>query len=234
MGHKDLRRAKMFNIKHITTAVLLGVSATAAMASEVYIDQAGSTTTINVTQTGTTNIVSGDINTTNPAIVSGDGIALDVTQDGDYNEAAIKLDTATSANVDYTATGSNNVFDVYVDGGSSNITDVTVTGDANRVSVCGSNDGAASSMVAGVSTSGPLCSSGISANNVTNTIGITGDTNIVNVEVASLAGTTNTVNIGATTISNNNIVNIEQTNTDVNIVDVAVDGNTNVVNIIQN
>ena len=224
----------MFNIKHITTAVLLGVSATASLASEVYIDQAGSTTTINVTQTGTTNIVSGDLNTTNPAIVSGDGIALDITQDGDYNEAAVKLDTATSADVDYTATGSNNVFDVYIDGGSSNVVSSTVTGDGNRVSVCGSNDGTANAIVAGVSTSGPACSTGISANNVTNTINITGDTNIVNAQVASLAGTTNTVNIGATTTSNNNIVNIEQTNVDVNIVDVSVDGNTNVVNIIQN
>jgi hypothetical protein len=224
----------MFKIKSITIAVLLGVSASVAWASEVYIEQAGSTTTINVTQTGTTNIVSGDINTTTPAIVSGDGIALDITQDGDYNEAVVKLDTATSANVDYTAIGSNNVFDVYVNGGSSNVVSSTVTGDGNRVSVCGSNDGTANAIVAGVSTSGPTCSTGISANNVTNTVNITGDTNIVNVEVASLAGTTNTVNIGATTISNNNIINIEQTNTDVNTVDVSVDGNTNVVNIIQN
>jgi hypothetical protein len=224
----------MFNIKHITTAVLLGVSATASLASEVYIEQAGSGTTINITQTGTSNIVSGDLNTTDPAIVSGDSIGLDITQDGDYNEAAVKLDTATSADVDYTATGSNNVFDVYVDGGSNNTVTATVTGDANRISVCGSNDGTASAVVSGVSTSGPACSTGISANNITNTITINGDTNIVNAEVASLAGTTNTVNIGGTTISNDNIINIEQTNVDVNIVDVAVDGNTNVVNIIQN
>lgn len=224
----------MFKIKQITIAVLLGVSATASLASEVYIDQAGSTTTINVTQTGTTNILSGDLNTTDPAIVSGDGIGLDITQTGDYNEAAVKLNTATSADVDYTATGSNNIFDVYVNGGSSNIVTATVTGDANRISVCGTNDGTANAIVAGVSTSGPACSTGISANNVTNTITINGDTNIVNAEIASLAGTTNTVNIGGTTISNNNIVNIEQTNVDVNIVDVAVDGSTNVVNIIQN
>lgn len=224
----------MIKIKHITAAILLGVSANAVLASEVYIDQAGSTTTINITQTGTTNIVSGDINTTNPAIVSGDGIGLDVTQTGDYNEAAIKLDTATSADIDYTATGSNNIVDIYVDGGSSNIVTTNVTGDGNRVSVCGSNDGTANAIVAGVSTSGPLCSTGISSNNITNTIDINGDTNIVNVEVASLAGTTNTINVGGTTISNNNIINIEQTNVDVNIVDVAVDGNTNVVNIIQN
>jgi len=215
-------------------AVLLGVSATTSMASEVYIDQAGSSTTINITQTGTTNIVSGDLDTTNPAIVSGDSIGLDITQTGDYNEAAVKLDTATSADIDYTATGSNNIFDVYVNGGSGNIVQSTVTGDANRISVCGTNDGTASSIVPGVSTSGPACSTGISANDVTNTINITGDTNIVNAQVASLAGTTNTVTIGGTSTSNNNIVNIEQTNVDVNIVDVAIDGNTNVVNIIQN
>jgi hypothetical protein len=224
----------MFNIRQITTVVLLGVSATSALASEVYIQQAGSTTTINITQTGTTNIVSGDLNTTNPAIVSGDGIALDLTQTGDYNEAAVKLDTATSANVDYTAIGSNNILDVYIDGGSSNVVDSTVTGDGNRVSICGSNDGTTSAIVAGVSTTGPACSTGISANDVTNTVNITGDTNIVNVQTASLAGTTNTVNVGANIGSNNNLVNIEQTNTDVNLVEVSVDGNTNVVNIIQN
>jgi hypothetical protein len=223
----------MSNIRHIATAILIGVSANAALASEVYIDQAGSSTTINVTQTGSTNIVSGDLNTTNPAIVSGDGIQLDIIQDGSNNEAAVKLDTATSANVDYTATGSNNIFDVYVDGGSSNVVTATVTGDANRISVCGTNDGTASTFVSGVSTSGPACSTGISANNVTNTIDINGDTNIVNVQTASLAGTTNTVNIGGSVISNDNIINIEQTNVDVNTVGVSVDGNTNVVNIIQ-
>lgn len=223
----------MFKIKHITAAIILGVSATASLASEVYIDQAGDSTTINITQTGTTNIVSGDIGTTNQATVSGDGIALDITQSGDYNEAAIKLATATSANVDYTATGSNNIVDVYVNSGSNNVTDITVDGDANRVTVCGANDGTSNSIVAGVSTSGPVCSSGISANNVTNTIAITGDTNIVNMEVASLAGTTNTITVGGNVTSSNNIVNVTQTNVDANTVTVNVDGNTNVVNITQ-
>lgn len=234
MNLSNSRRAKKMFTKHITAAILIGVSATASLASEVYIDQAGNSSTINITQTGSNNRVSGDINTTNPAIVSGDSITLDITQTGDNNEAGVKLNSATSASVSYTATGSNNLFDVYVNGGSNNILNATVTGDGNRVTVCGTNDGAASSVVAGVSTSGPLCSTGISANNVTNTININGDTNVVNVATASLAGTTNSVNIGGTAISNNNIVNINQTNVDANIVGVTVDGNANVVNIIQN
>jgi hypothetical protein len=215
----------MSKLKQIAAAVLLGAFATASLASEAYIDQAGSNTTINVTQTGTSNILSGDLNTTNPAIVSGDSIKLDIVQDGDYNEAAVKLKSATSAEVDYSATGRDNVFDVYIDGGSGNVVSTTVTGDDNRITVCGANT---------VGLSGASCSAGISANNVTNTIDVNGDLNNVNIAVASIAGTTNTVTIGGSVISNSNTVNITQTNTDVNIVDVSIDGNTNVVNIIQN
>ena len=222
---------KMFRIKQITAAVLLGVSATASWASEVYIEQVGSNTTINVTQTGSTNTVNGAQGTTNAALVSGNGIGLDITQTGDNNEAVINLDTATSADIEYTATGSGNLFDVYVNAGSGNTLTANVTGDDNRLTVCGTNDGTTSAV--SPSTSGPACSTGISANNVTNTIGINGDLNVVNVAVASLAGTTNTIDIGGTTISNSNIVNITQDNTDVNIVNLSVDGSTNVINIIQ-
>ena len=221
----------MFRIKQITAAVLIGVSATASWASEVYIEQVGSSTTINVTQTGSTNIVNGAQGTTDAALVSGSSIGLDITQIGDNNEAVVKLDTATSADVEYNATGSGNLFDVYVDGGSSNTLTANVTGDDNRLTVCGTNDGTASAV--SPSTSGPACSGGISANNVTNTIGINGDLNVVNIAVASLAGTTNTIDIGGTTVSNSNIVNVTQTNTDVNIVNLSVDGSTNVINILQ-
>jgi hypothetical protein len=216
----------MITIKKTAVALTAaGAMMSAAWASEVYIEQVGSTININVTQTGTTNIVSGALGTTNAALVRGNGINLDVTQTGDYNEASVKLDSATSADVDYTATGSNNIFDVYVNGGSSNITSVTVDGDSNRVVVCGT----IASGVAGTS-----CNAGISANNITNTVGVTGNSNEVNIAVASIAGTTNTVNIGNNVTSNNNTVNITQTNIDVNIVDISVDGNTNVINIIQN
>jgi hypothetical protein len=221
----------MFRIKQITAAVLIGVSATASWASEVYIEQVGSSTTINITQTGSTNMVNGAQGTTDAALVSGSSIGLDITQIGDNNEAVVNLNTATSADVEYNATGSGNLFDVYVDGGSSNTLTANVTGDSNRLTVCGANDGTASAVSPG--TTGPACSSGITANNVTNTIGIIGDLNVVNVAVASLAGTTNTIDIGGTTVSNSNIVNVTQTNTDVNIVNLSVDGSTNVINILQ-
>ena len=225
---------KMADIIKITKALLvtsiLGISL-GALASEVYIDQAGSASTINLTQTGSSNIVNGDAGTTTAAVLNGSSQTVDITQTGNNNESIINIVGGT-ADLDQTATGDYNQFEIDVNGGTGNVTNVTTTGDYNRVTVCGTNDGTASSS-SGTSVAGPDCSTGISANDVTNTISITGDANVVNTQVGSLANTTNTVTIGAVTASSNNIVNIDQSNTDANTVTLGIDGDGNNVSIVQ-
>lgn len=218
--------------KRIISALMLSSLALHVFGSEVYIDQAGTGSTIDITQTGATNMVNGATGTVTAAAFSGDGQTIDITQTGDSNEAVVNI-TGGSAAMTYAATGSYNNFDIMVNGGTGNTATVAVTGDYNYVTICGANDSSASS-TSGSTVSGPSCSSGISANDVTNTITVTGDANIVNAQVGSLANTSNTVTIGANATSNNNIVDITQTNAGVNTVSVTIDGSTNNVTILQN
>lgn len=224
------------NIKKLFLATLLvPFIGTGTYASEVYIDQSGSSSTIDIIQTGTSNIMSGDLGLTTASVLSGNGLDIDLSQIGDYNEAEVNLlNGADNTVLDYTATGSYNVLDVLINGATGSNLTSAITGDYNRLTVCGTNDGS-SSATTGTSTSGPACSTGISANDTVNTVTIGGDANVVNLEVGSAAGTTNDITIGdGLTASNSNIVNVSQSNIDVNMVTLTVDGSSNVVNITQN
>ena len=217
--------------------LLVGLWSSTVFASEVYIDQAGSSTTIDITQTGSSNEVSGDAGTTTAASVDGTGIDLDITPIGDNNVAEINLDTATSADVEYTATGSDNLFDIAVNGGTGNVATVAVEGDGNEVTICGTNGAANFGAItsSGTTTAGTSCSTGIASNGNTNTVTTYGDYNLVNIEQgAGVGGSTNTVTIGtALSGGNNNVVNITQDNAEANTVTLTVDGSSNVVNILQ-
>jgi len=195
-----------------------------AKASEVYIEQAGSNTTIDITQTGTGNRV-GSQGT--PSTFGGDSLNIDIIQNGSGNQADIQLVTATSTVVNYSATGDTNILDVSVNGGTGNSLTAVIDGDSNRLTMCATNDGAGTP--AGATAA---CSTGISVNNTINVVNITGNSNTVNLELAS-ADATNTINIGQNTPSNNNVVNLTQTGLDNHTVNLAIDGNTNKVNILQ-
>jgi len=225
----------MSHLNRIILVSLMSVFAGIAGASEVYIDQSGSDTTIDITQTGTSNIMSGDIGTTSASILSGSNLDIDVSQIGDYNEAEVNLLLGSDNTIlDYTATGSYNILDVLLNSATGSSITADVTGDYNRLTVCGANDGSLSTTT-GTSTTGPLCSSGITANDTTNSVIIGGDANVVNLEVGSAAGTSNDITIGDGLVaSNSNIVNVSQTNVDVNTVTLSIEGSTNAVNIIQN
>lgn len=225
----------MSQVKTILIVSLMSLFAGTAWASEVYIDQSGSSTTIDITQTGTSNIMSGDLGQTTASVLSGNSLDVDISQLGDYNEAEINLlNNADSTVLDFTATGSYNILDVLLNGATGSSITADVTGDYNRLTVCGANDGSVSTTT-GTSTSGPLCSSGITANDTVNNVTVGGDANVVNLEVGSTAGTTNDITIGDGLVaSNGNIVNVTQSNIDVNSVNLAIEGSTNVVNIIQN
>jgi len=210
----------------ISVAVVFAILTIAgtAKASEVYIEQAGSNTTIDITQTGTGNRV-GSQGT--PSTFGGDSLNIDIIQNGSGNQADIQLVTATSTVVNYSATGDTNILDVSVNGGTGNSLTAVIDGDSNRLTMCATNDGAGTP--AGATAA---CSTGISVNNTINVVNITGNSNTVNLELAS-ADATNTINIGQNTPSNNNVVNLTQTGLDNHTVNLAIDGNTNKVNILQ-
>jgi hypothetical protein len=194
-----------------------------AFASEVYIEQAGSSSTFNITQSNGNNRV-GSANT--PSVFSGSSILVDIVQTGTLNEADLSVLTATDTVIDYTATGGSNILEVDIANSGNSLT-VVKTGDANRVTMCGTNDGAGT--VAGATAS---CSTAVGVVDTTNVINITGDSNSVNLALAS-ANASNTVNIGQNTISDNNVVNITQSGAGQHTTAITIDGNTNLVNVTQ-
>lgn len=212
---------------NILLALLLTTTlGTAAFASEVYIDQAGSSTTIDITQTGTANRVG---TAANQSVVDGNNIDIDLVQTGSNNEADLQLTLAsTSTVIDYDTTGDTNILDVAIGGGTGNSLTSLITGDDNRITMCATND------LAGFSTATdtPYCATSMTVNDTTNIANINGSRNQINLELDS-ANATNTINVGPNLISNDNVINLTQTGADVHTVTLNVDGDTNVINILQ-
>ena len=214
------------NINTTILALLASLLATTAVwASDVYIDQAGSTTTIDITQTGNGNTV-GSSGT--PSTITGDNSDIDITQTGDLNAADIETATGASGTViDYTAIGGSNVLDVDISTATDTTLTTTITGDSNEVTLCGSLGTDASAV------GSATCATEVTADTTTTNIAITGDSNKVAVG-ADAASAVNNITIGANVGSNYNVVNISQTGLDTPNVTLNVDGDTNAINIIQN
>ena len=120
-----------FNKKLLSLALLSAITAP-AFASDVYIDQAGSGTTIDITQDGNGNTVG---NSTTATTLTGDSQDIDITQTGNTNK--VDISTASGSNdttIAITNTGDSNETVVGRDttdtltNKSIDLTDNTVTG----------------------------------------------------------------------------------------------------------
>ncbi len=194
-------------------------------ANDVYIEQAGDTSTFNITQSGTGGNRVGSAGT--PSSFTGNSQTIDITQAGQSNAADLSVNGG-STTINYTATGDLNELKVEIDGGTGNSLTVNKIGDSNRVTVCGTNNVGISGQTGATAS----CSTGVAVNDTTNVINITGDTNKVNLALGS-ADAVNTVNIGQTTLSTGNIVNITQSSSGIPTTNVTVNGDTNTINIKQ-
>ena len=194
------------------------------LASDVYITQAGSTTTIDITQTGDSNRV-GSAGTA--STITGDGTDLDLTQTGDLNTADIAMTLGTSGTIlNYNATGGSNVLNVEIDGATDTSLTTTITGDSNEVTLCGTM-----TQTAGASQSA-TCATGVQANATTSVIDITGSSNKVALGLDAPSAV-NTITIGGNVASSSNVINLSQTGLDIPVVTLNVDGASNAINIIQ-
>jgi hypothetical protein len=194
-----------------------------AYASDVYVDQAGDTGTFNITQSNGVNRV-GTIST--PSVFSGNNIAVDIIQNGTLNEADIQAVSATDTIINYDAQGGSNILEIDI-ANSGNELNVVKAGDGNRLTMCGTNSG--SGTPAGASAT---CSTAVGVVDTTNNINITGDSNTVNLALAS-ANAVNNIDIGQTAPSSDNVVNITQSGSGVHNVGLVINGDTNLVNITQ-
>jgi hypothetical protein len=211
------------NIIRIGVVSFLMMS-TGVFASDVYIDQAGSTTTIDITQTGADNTV-GSSGT--PTTIVGDNTDVDITQTGTFNTADIKMSVGTSdSTVNYTAAGGSNILNVEIDGAADTKLTTTIAGDSNEVTLCGTiGTVAAASQTA-------TCATGVQANTTTSNIAITGDRNQIAIG-ADAASAVNNITVGGNVTSSDNVINLSQTGLDVPNVTLNVDGSTNAINITQ-
>lgn len=190
-----------------------------AYASDVYVEQAGDTGTFNITQSNGSNRV-GTIST--PSVFSGNNITVDIIQNGTLNIADIQALTATDTIINYNAQGSSNSLEIEI-GNSGNELNVVKNGDSNRVTMCGTLSGSGASAT---------CATAVGVVDTLNNINITGDSNTVNLALAS-ANAVNNINIGQTTPSSDNIVNITQSGNSIHNVGVTVNGDTNLINVTQ-
>jgi hypothetical protein len=213
-------------INKISLALLVSLlGTTAAWASDVYIDQAGSTSTIDITQTGDGNTV-GSAGTA--STITGDNSDVDITQTGATNIADVSSSVGTSGTIlDYTATGSSNILEVEIDGAADTKLTATITGDSNELTLCGTLGTDAATATSAT------CATGVQADTTESTVAITGSSNKVAI-AAGAANAINNITIGANVASGFNIVNLKQSGTDTPNVTLNMDGDSNAVNIIQN
>jgi hypothetical protein len=199
----------------LTTAMVLGFTGS-LFASEVYIDQAGSSTNINILQENGNNRVNTE---QAPMIVNGNDINIEIVQDGDGNVAEIYIQgSANDTNFEYRVEGDLNEILANIDGGTDNNFVAAIIGNDNTITLC-------KNITLGT------CN-GISVNFTNTTLNLTGNNNQINFALDA-ADATNVFNIGQTTPSDFNIVNPTQTTSSGHIVNVSIDGNNNTVDIVQ-
>jgi hypothetical protein len=217
--------------KLLAILVTSGMLSSGAIANDVYIEQAGDTSTFNITQSGTGGNRVGSAGS--PSTFTGNNQTIDIVQAGQGNEADLTVNGG-STTINYSATGDMNQLLVEIDGGTGNTFNIAKSGDSNRVTVCGTNNVGTSGQTG--ATAG--CTAGVAVNDTTNTVNVTGDSNKVNLALAS-ADAVNTINIGhnsqgvAGTASSGNIVNVTQSSTGIPTTNITVNGDTNIINVNQ-
>lgn len=204
-------------MKNFIFTVVFSVLATTAMASEVYINQAGGALNIDILQENGNNRINTE---SDPMSVNGNDIDIDVVQSGDSNEADLQFEMGADSTVfNYSATGDLNMVTAEVYGGLTNSFTTTIIGSDNILTYCQSYVNS-------------VCN-GIIVNDTTTTTNITGSNNTVNFALDS-ADAVNTLNVGQTTASNFNEINLFQSSAaGFNQANMTVDGDSNIINIDQ-
>lgn len=204
-------------MKNFLFTVVFSLLATTAMASEVYINQAGGALNVDILQENGNNRINTE---SDPMSVNGNDIDIDVVQSGDGNEADLQFEMGADNTIfNYSATGDLNVVTAEVYGGLTNTFTTTIIGSDNILTYCQSYVNS-------------VCN-GIIVNDTTTTTNITGSDNIVNFALDS-ADALNTLDVGQTTASNFNEINLFQSSAaGFNQVNMTVDGDSNIINVDQ-
>jgi hypothetical protein len=186
----------------LATTVMLSLG---THANEVYIEQVGSGSTINITQQGTdnrigdaatpayigsdsNNVTIDQIGSTNilDMVVNGAGTDVVVTTTGDTNVQTINCGTTTSAGcsgsyIKQEVTGDSNTVTQNLGSGANHTSEINVTGDSNTVT---HNSTATGITSANITVSGNTNTVGVTQSGMLNksvTVTSTGDSNNINI-----------------------------------------------------
>lgn len=202
--------------KFLMLTAFMSVIASPSIASEVYIDQAGNSTNVNVLQQNGNNRINTDAA---PMIVNGNDINVELVQDGDGNVAEIYIQvSANDTNYEYRVEGDLNEILSNINGGVDNNFVAAVIGNDNTITLCKDYINS-------------TCN-GIQVNLTDTTLNLTGNNNEINFALDG-AEATNIFNVGQTSPSDFNVINLTQTTSVGHIVHVDIDGDTNTVDIVQ-
>jgi len=219
--------------KIIVAMIVLTTGTTAVRAADVYLDQAGSSSTIDITQQGDGNVVG---TSSDRARISGTSTDVDISQDGSNNELMIDADSIGGAlDLDVVQDGSSNEINLDLGSGTDPVIDINIAGDSNQVDVCGTMTTNASS------STDASCATDMSQDYIGIDVDIanSSDSNKIAIGRSGITGTDGTtevkVSIGGTTAgSDSNVINIVQdSTTESGVVDLTVDGTGNAINITQ-
>lgn len=202
--------------KFLMLTAFMSVITSPSLASEVYIDQAGNSTNVNVLQQNGNNRINTEAA---PMIVNGNDINVEIVQDGDGNVAEIYIQvSANDTNYEYRVEGDLNEILSNINGGVDNNFVSAVIGNDNTITLCKDYINS-------------TCN-GIQVNLTDTTLNLTGNNNQINFALDG-AEATNVFNVGQTTPSDFNIINLTQTTSIGHVVNVSIDGDTNTVDIVQ-
>lgn len=208
---KDTKMKKLLFIVMATLYLAFPVTA-----SEVYIEQAGSGTNIDILQQNGSNRINSDLD---PMIINGDDINIEIVQDGDGNVAEIYITlSANDTNFEYRVEGDMNELLSNISGGTDNSFIMAIIGNDNVITLCKEYQNG-------------TCI-GIEINLTNNIINVIGNNNEINFALDSDEAL-NTFNIGQNIPSDFNIINLTQKNVTGHIVNVTIDGSNNTVDIVQ-
>jgi hypothetical protein len=182
-------------------------------ASEVYIDQAGASTTIDILQQNGNNSIGTE---QAPAIIKGDNILVDIAQDGGGNTATIDIDAGNDTVLDFSAVGSNNLFQLGISSAIGNQFDIDITGSSNAVSFC----------------KDLACMDNMLVGGTDNTVSIFGDNNTVEFALDA-SDSVNVLTIGNSVASDSNTVRLTQSGNVAHTVNLTIEGSSNSVTLVQ-
>lgn len=195
-------------IKGLSLLMVMISSTAIANPNAIYIEQVGETSTITVTQTGQNNTIGSE---NDRFVLGGSAQDITITQTGSNNILTGRITNASGVNYNLNITGNSNE-NIFNTGSTASVAgttqNMTVTGDNNQTAFNHGDYSSATNALLNYTISGDYNTllANINADDVINTVHVTGDQNTITTTQTGYAGK----NIDMNVIGSLNTINIDQ------------------------